>query len=76
MEATQSSHPSANNDVIKGSNSENELDPKIPSSEEKKKTPLLMKVHGILCVVDGVLTIPLGILFVGLVAWAYFIDLI
>ena len=72
MEATQSSHPSANNDVIKGSNSENELDPKIPSSEEKKKTPLLMKVYGILCVVDGVLTIPLGILFVGLVAWALF----
>ena len=72
MEAAQPSHPSANNDVIKGSNSENELDPKIPSSEEKKKTPLLMKVYGILCVVDGVLTIPLGILFVGLVAWALF----
>ena len=32
MEAAQPSHPSANNDVIKGSNSENELDPKIPCS--------------------------------------------
>lgn len=51
---------------------ENDLDPSHLTPEEKKKTPLLMKVYGILCVVDGVLTIPLGILFVGLVAWALF----
>lgn len=37
MEATQSSHPSANNDVIKGSNSENELDPKIPLRKKRRK---------------------------------------
>ena len=51
---------------------ENDLDPSHLTPEEKKKTPLLMKVYGILCVVDGVLTILLGILFVGLVAWALF----
>lgn len=51
---------------------ENDLDPRIPSSEEKKKTPLLMKVYGVLCIVDGVVTIPIGILFVGMVAWALF----
>ncbi len=33
--------------------SENELDPNILTPEEKKKTPLLMKVYGILCLLDG-----------------------
>ena len=51
---------------------ENDLDPRILSPEEKKKTPLLMKIYGILCILDGVATIPLGILFVGMVAWALF----
>lgn len=51
---------------------ENELDPNILTPEEKKKTPLLMKVYGILCLLDGAVTIPVAILFVGLVIWALF----
>lgn len=51
---------------------ENELDPKIPDSEEKKKTPLLVKVYGALCLADGLITIPVAIIFIGMVAWALF----
>ena len=50
----------------------NNLNSAVPTPEEKKKTPLLMKVYGILCVIDGVITIPVGIIFVGVVAWALF----
>ena len=49
---------------------ENDLDPNLLTSEEKKKTPLLMKVYGVLCILDGIATIPMGIIFVGMVYWA------
>ncbi len=41
-----------------------------PFDSPKKKTPLLLKVYGILCILDGAATIPSAIMFVGLLAWA------
>lgn len=49
---------------------ENDLDPNLLTPEEKKKTPLLMKVYGVLCILDGIATILMGIIFVGMVYWA------
>ena len=49
--------------------SDNNLDPNNLTPEEKKKTPLLMRVYGFLCLLDGVVTIPINIIFVGVVMW-------
>lgn len=46
----------------------NELGGETPI--EKRKTPLVVKVYGLLCLVDGLVTVPLAILLVGMVAWA------
>ena len=79
MAATMGSQPesemTAGSEMItsgSGTNNkpENDLDPNLLTSEEKKKTPLLMKVYGVLCILDGIATIPMGIIFVGMVYWA------
>lgn len=79
MAATMGSQPesemTAGSEMItsgSGTNNkpENDLDPNLLTSEEKKKTPLLMKVYGVLCILDGIATIPMGIIFVGMLYWA------
>lgn len=52
----------------------NDLDPKTPAPAEQKKVPLVVKIYGFLCLIDGILTIPTVIMFIGLVAWAFNTD--
>lgn len=51
---------------------ENELDSSAPTPQERKKLPPAAKVYGILCLIDGIATLPLSIIFVGIVTWALF----
>lgn len=48
----------------------NQFDPDVPLPVDKKKTPLVVKIYGVLCLIDGIVTIPIAALFVGMVAWA------
>lgn len=57
----------ANATITAGTDLNNESS---PFDSPKKKTPLLLKVYGILCILDGAATIPSAIMFVGLLAWA------
>lgn len=52
----------------------NDLDPKTPSSTERKKIPLAAKIYGILCLADGVATLLLTILGAAIIIWALFVD--
>lgn len=58
-------------DVSSGAGLNNELS---PFESTKKKTPILLKVYGVLCILDGAATIPSAIMFVGLLVWALFTD--
>ena len=51
---------------------ENELDGNVPTPQEKKKLPLAAKIYGILCLVDGIVTLPISVIFVGMITWALF----
>lgn len=57
--------------VSSGAGLNNELS---PFESTKKKTPILLKVYGVLCILDGAATIPSAIMFVGLLVWALFTD--
>ena len=50
--------------------SNNKLDPKTPASTERKKISLVAKIYGLLCLIDGVVTLPIAVLLVGLIAYA------
>lgn len=52
----------------------NDLDPNTPTPAEQKKIPLVVKVYGFLCLIDGIITIPTIAMFIGLVAWALSTD--
>lgn len=52
----------------------NDLDPNTPTPAEQKKIPLVVKVYGFLCLIDGIVTIPTIAMFIGLVAWALNTD--
>lgn len=52
----------------------NDLDPNTPTPAEQKKIPLVVKVYGFLCLIDGIITIPTIAMFIGLVAWALNTD--
>lgn len=52
----------------------NDLDPNTPTPTEQKKIPLVVKVYGFLCLIDGIVTIPTIAMFIGLVAWALNTD--
>lgn len=47
----------------------------VPTQETPtKKVPLVIKIYGALCLIDGALTIPMTFIFVGMVAWALSTD--
>ena len=48
----------------------NDLNPDIPTTNEKKKIPLLVKIYGVLCLLSGISTMAIGILFIAMVVWA------
>lgn len=50
----------------------NQFDPDKPLPADRKKTPLVAKVYGVLCLIDGIITVPVALLFMGLVIWAVF----
>ena len=52
----------------------NGLDPNTPAPVEQKKIPLIVKIYGFLCLIDGIITIPTVVMFIGLVAWALNTD--
>ena len=52
----------------------NDLDPNTPTPAEQKKIPLVVKVYGFLCLINGIVTIPTIAMFIGLVAWALNTD--
>lgn len=48
----------------------NDLDPDTPTPEQQKKIPLFVKVYGLLCLIDGAITLPVVALLVGIIIWA------
>ncbi len=46
----------------------NGLDPNTPTPLERRHIPRLLKVYGILCLIDGIITLPLIVLLIALVA--------
>ena len=46
----------------------NGLDPKTPTPQEQRHIPRLLKVYGILCLIDGIITLPLIVVLIALVA--------
>ena len=43
----------------------NGLDPNTPTPLERRHIPRLLKVYGILCLIDGIITLPLIVLLIG-----------
>ena len=54
--------------------SKNDLDPNISTSEEQKKIPFVIKVYGLLCLIDGIVTAPVLGLFMLVWGWALVVD--
>ena len=48
----------------------NDLDPNLTTPQQRKKLPLLVKVYGLLCLIGGAVTLPLGVFFIGMIEWA------
>ena len=48
----------------------NDLDPNTTTPEQKKKISLLAKVYGLLCLIDGAVTLPMAVIFIGMIIWA------
>ncbi|OUP10396.1 putative ABC transporter permease [Collinsella sp. An2] len=48
----------------------NDLDPNITTPEQRKKIPLVAKVYGLLCLIDGIVTLPMAAIFIGMLVWA------
>ena len=53
---------------------ENNLDPQIETPSECKKIPLVMKIYGALCLIDGIITAPILGLFMLVWGWALIAD--
>lgn len=48
----------------------NDLDPRVTTPEQRRPLPLAVKVYGVLCLVDGIVSVPLLALFFGLALFA------
>lgn len=48
----------------------NDLNPNTPTPNEQRKVPLVIKVYGLLCLLDGIITLPMVAVFLGMIAWA------
>ena len=48
----------------------NDLDPNTTTPEQRKKISLIAKVYGLLCLIDGIVTLPVAVIFIGMVVWA------
>lgn len=65
--------------ILPNETSENDDKP-ISSQDENttkasaKNVPLIVKIYGALCLIDGAITIPMTLIFVGMVAWALSTD--
>ncbi len=52
----------------------NQFDPDKPDSADLKKTPLIVKVYGLLCIIGGVITVPIAVLFAVAVVWTLLVH--
>ena len=43
----------------------NDLDPRTPTPEQRRAIPFIVKVYGVLCLLDGIVSIPLLALYLG-----------
>ena len=48
----------------------NDLDPDTPTPEQRKKIPRYLKVYGVLCIADGIITLPIIALLIAIVVLA------
>ena len=48
----------------------NDLDPNVPTAQEQRKLPLIVKVYGLLCTLSGLITVGLTALLITLIALA------
>ena len=48
----------------------NDLDPNTTTQEQRKKISLIAKAYGLLCLIDGIVTLPVAVIFIGMVVWA------
>ncbi len=48
----------------------NDLDPRTITPAQRRKISLPLKIYGLLCLIDGIITIPAAVIFVGVVIWA------
>lgn len=48
----------------------NDLNPNTPTPDQQKKIPFVIKVYGLLCMIDGIVTLPVVAIFLGMIAWA------
>ena len=48
----------------------NDLNPNTPTPDQQKKVPFVIKVYGLLCMIDGIVTLPVVAIFLGMIAWA------
>lgn len=52
----------------------NDLNPNTPTPDQQKKIPFVIKVYGLLCMIDGIVTLPVVAIFLGMIAWALGAD--
>lgn len=52
----------------------NDLNPNTPTPDQQKKVPFVIKVYGLLCMIDGIVTLPVVAIFLGMIAWALGAD--
>ena len=52
----------------------NDLNPNTPTPDQQKKVPFIIKVYGLLCMIDGIVTLPVVAIFLGMIAWALGAD--
>ena len=48
----------------------NDLDPRVPTPEQRRRIPRLYKVYGVLCLIDGIVALPLIVLLIAVVGFA------
>ena len=52
----------------------NDLDPQTPTPAQSKKLPLVVKVYGLLCLINGIVAAPVMAIFMVLWGWALITD--
>ena len=52
----------------------NDLDPQTPTPAQSKKLPLVVKVYGLLCLINGIVAAPVLAIFMVLWGWALITD--